>query len=152
MSIFNLHSNVLADSRDFVRSFFTVADDRAREFINRELVEEARLWPEALLQVSPSYARVASVDELAARGVLLLETAQIFRNDRGKLVPEGVEGLIPYKGKVEEVVRQLLGGLRSGMSYCGAKTLTELQTGAEFLRMTEAGIRESHPHDIEKVV
>ena len=84
MSIFSLHSNVLADYRDFVRSFFTVADDRAREFINRELVEEARLWPEALLQVSPSYARVASVDELAARGVLLLETAQIFRNDRGE--------------------------------------------------------------------
>ena len=60
MSIFNLHSSVLADCRDFVRSFFTVADDRAREFIGRELVEQARLWPEALLQVSPSYARVAS--------------------------------------------------------------------------------------------
>src|SRR5437667_190389 len=68
MSIFNLHANVLDDYRDFVRSFFTVADHRAREFIERELVEEARLWPEALLQVSPSYARVASVDELAARG------------------------------------------------------------------------------------
>src|SRR5437660_706208 len=65
MSIFNLHSNVLADYRDFVRSFFSVADDRAREFIERELVAEARLWPEALLQVSPSYARVASVDEFA---------------------------------------------------------------------------------------
>ena len=61
-----------------------MADDRAREFIDRELVDEARLWPEALLQVSPSYARVASVDELAARGVLLPETAQIFRNDRGE--------------------------------------------------------------------
>ncbi|TLX94994.1 MAG: IMP dehydrogenase, partial [Thaumarchaeota archaeon] len=67
-------------------------------------------------------------------------------------VPEGVEGLIPYKGKVEEVVRQLVGGLRSGMSYCGAKTITELQTGAEFLRMSEAGLKESRPHDIEKVV
>ncbi len=50
MSIFNLHSNVLDDYRDFVRSFFTVADDRARELIERELVAEARLWPEALLQ------------------------------------------------------------------------------------------------------
>jgi len=67
-------------------------------------------------------------------------------------VPEGVEGLIPYKGKVEEVVRQLVGGLRSGMSYCGAKTITELQRGAEFLRMSEAGLKESRPHDIEKVV
>ena len=83
MSIFNLHANVLDDYRDFVRSFFTVADDRAREFIDHELVEEARLWPEALLQVSPSYARVASVDELAARGVILPETAQIFRTERG---------------------------------------------------------------------
>ena len=83
MSIFNLHANVLDDYRDFVRSFFSVADDRAREFIERELVQEGRLWPEALLQVSPSYARVASVDELADRGVILPETAQIFRTDRG---------------------------------------------------------------------
>ncbi len=84
MSIFNLHSTVLDDYRDFVRSFFTVADDRAREFIDRELVEQARLWPEAVLQVSPSYARVASVDEMAARGALLQQTAQIFCNDRGE--------------------------------------------------------------------
>jgi hypothetical protein len=68
MSIFTLHSSVVEDYRDFVRSFFTVADDRARQFIDHELLDEARLWPEALLQVSPSYARVASVDELADRG------------------------------------------------------------------------------------
>ena len=84
MSIFALHSSVLEDYRDFVRSFFSVADDRAREFIDRELVEQARLWPEALLQVSPSYARVASVDELADHNVILRETAQIFRNERGE--------------------------------------------------------------------
>jgi hypothetical protein len=84
MSIFNLHATVVEDYRDFVRSFFTVADTRAREFIDHELLDEARLWPEALLQVSPSYARVASVDDLAARGVILPETAQIFRNDRGE--------------------------------------------------------------------
>ena len=66
MSIFNLHSSVLGDYRDFVRSFFTVADDRTRDFIEHELVAEARLWPEALLQVSPSYARLSNVDELAA--------------------------------------------------------------------------------------
>ncbi len=83
MSVFTLHSNVLDDYRDFVRSFFTVADARARAFIERELVAEARLWPEALLQVSPSYARVASVDELADRGTILVETAQIFRTERG---------------------------------------------------------------------
>ncbi len=84
MSIFDLHAEVLTDYRDFVRSFFTVDDDRARDFINHELDAEARLWPEPLLQVSPSYARFASVDELAARGTLLLETAQIFRDNRGE--------------------------------------------------------------------
>jgi ATP-dependent helicase YprA (DUF1998 family) len=83
MSVFTLHSSVVEDYRDFVRSFFSVADDRAREFIDHELLDEARLWPEALLQVSPSYARVASVDELADRGVILPETAQIFRTERG---------------------------------------------------------------------
>lgn len=83
MSIFNLHSNVVADYRDFVRSFFSAADNRAREFIERELVEQQRLWPEPMVQVSPSYARAASVDELAERGVILRETAQIFRTERG---------------------------------------------------------------------
>lgn len=56
MSIFNLHSSVVGHYRDFVRSFFTVADDRAREFIDHELLDEARLWPEALLQIRPTPA------------------------------------------------------------------------------------------------
>ncbi len=67
-------------------------------------------------------------------------------------VPEGVEGLIPYKGRVDEVVRQLVGGLRSGMSYSGAHDLDELRKGAEFMRITSAGYKESLPHDIRKVV
>jgi IMP dehydrogenase len=67
-------------------------------------------------------------------------------------VPEGVEGFIPYKGRVDEVVRQLVGGLRSGMSYCGARSVSELRRNAEFLRMTEPGRKESGPHDIERVV
>jgi IMP dehydrogenase len=67
-------------------------------------------------------------------------------------VPEGVEGLIPYKGKVDEVVRQLVGGLRSGMSYSGAHDLAELRRNAEFMRITSAGHKESLPHDIQKVV
>lgn len=66
-------------------------------------------------------------------------------------VPEGVEGLIPYKGKVEEVVKELVGGLRSGMSYSGAHTIAELQAKAEFLRITSAGHKESLPHDIQRV-
>jgi IMP dehydrogenase len=67
-------------------------------------------------------------------------------------VPEGVEGLIPYKGRVDEEVKQLVGGLRSGMSYSGAHTLDELRKKAEFMRITAAGYKESLPHDIQKVV
>ncbi len=67
-------------------------------------------------------------------------------------VPEGVEGLIPYKGRVDEVVKQLVGGLRSGMSYSGAHTLLELRKNAEFMRITPSGFKESLPHDIQKVV
>jgi len=70
MSIFDLHSSVIADYRDFVRSFITIADDRAREFVGRSVNEEAGLWPDFLLQASPSYVRAASVDDLAARGAV----------------------------------------------------------------------------------
>lgn len=67
-------------------------------------------------------------------------------------VPEGVEGLIPYRGRVEEVVRQLVGGLRSGMSYSGAHSLSELRSKCEFMRITSAGVKESRPHDIKREV
>ena len=70
MSVFDLHSTVLTDYRDFVRSFFTVADDRAREYVERALVEEVRLWPDFLLQVSPSYVRTDTFEALARRGEL----------------------------------------------------------------------------------
>jgi IMP dehydrogenase len=68
--------------------------------------------------------------------------------DASKLVPEGIEGRTPYKGSLSSVVHQLVGGLRAGMGYCGARTLEELQQKAKFLRISPAGIRESHPHDI----
>jgi ATP-dependent helicase YprA (DUF1998 family) len=84
MSIFDLHSQVIADYRDFVRSFFIIADDRTREFVDQALDEESRLWPDPLLQVSPSYARSATVDELAAQGSTLEETARIFRDSEGQ--------------------------------------------------------------------
>ncbi len=84
MSIFDLHAAVLQDYKDFVRSFFTIADDRARAFVDRVLNEENRLWPDYLLQVSPSYERTATVDELAANGTLHPETAQVFRTERGE--------------------------------------------------------------------
>ena len=65
------------------------------------------------------------------------------------VVPEGVEALVPYRGSAGEVLTQLVGGLRSGMSYCGAATLSELRERARFTRITAAGLRESHPHDVE---
>lgn len=84
MSIFDLHNNVLNDYRDFVRSFLTIADERIRAFVDRALDEETHLWPDFLLQISPSYQRGLSVDDLARQGILHAETARIFRTPQGK--------------------------------------------------------------------
>lgn len=67
------------------------------------------------------------------------------------VVPEGVESTIPYKGNVNEIVSQLVGGLKSGISYCGARSIKEMQQNAEFVKMTIAGLRESHPHDVSVI-
>jgi IMP dehydrogenase len=72
---------------------------------------------------------------------------QDVEDDVKKLVPEGIEGRIPYKGSLAEVMTQYLGGLRAGMGYCGAPTIEDLQN-AQFVRITGAGMMESHPHDI----
>lgn len=72
-----------------------------------------------------------------------------FQDDDKKLVPEGIEGRVAYKGPLADTIHQLLGGLRSGMGYCGAKNLDELRNDTEFVRITGAGLRESHPHDIQ---
>ena len=65
-----------------------------------------------------------------------------------KLVPEGIEGRVPYKGPVADVLFQMVGGLRSGMGYCGVADIPGLQRDVEFLQVTSAGLRESHPHDV----
>ncbi len=75
--------------------------------------------------------------------------AQGSIEDSSKLVPEGLEGRVPYKGLLSGVVYQLVGGLRAGMGYCGVGTVDELKTKAEFLRISGAGLRESHPHDVD---
>ncbi len=72
-----------------------------------------------------------------------------FQEDNKKLVPEGVEGRIAYKGSVEDAIYQLMGGLRAGMGYCGTPTIEELKENGRFIRITSAGLRESHPHDIQ---
>jgi len=71
-----------------------------------------------------------------------------FQDDAKKLVPEGVEGRVPYRGTLSDTIFQLIGGLRSGMGYCGAADLKALQDRAQFVRITGAGLTESHPHDI----
>jgi IMP dehydrogenase len=72
-----------------------------------------------------------------------------FQEDSSKLVPEGVEGRVPYKGSVSETVFQLVGGLRSGMGYCGARNIKALKENARFVRITPAGMHESHPHSVQ---
>ncbi len=71
-----------------------------------------------------------------------------FQADQKKLVPEGVEGRVPYKGPLSETVFQLMGGIRSGFGYCGAHNIADLKTNGRFVRITNAGLLESHPHDI----
>ena len=70
-------------------------------------------------------------------------------DDLNDYVPEGVEAMVLYKGSVVEIIRQLVGGLRSGLSYCGAKTIPEMQNNGEFIKMTPAGYVESQPHDVD---
>ena len=95
----------------------------------------------------------ATVDrKMRDRGSNEATDAELIEEAVEESVPEGVEGLIPYKGRVQEVVKQLVGGLRSGMSYSGARTIAELQRNAEFIQITTAGYKESLPHDIEKAV
>lgn len=72
-----------------------------------------------------------------------------FQDDDKKLVPEGIEGRVAYKGPLSDTIHQLLGGLRSGMGYCGTKNLDELRNDTQFIKITGAGLRESHPHDVQ---
>jgi IMP dehydrogenase len=68
--------------------------------------------------------------------------------DQSKLVPEGVEGRVPYRGTLAEVIFQMVGGVRSGMGYCGMNTIEDLRSKAEFIKISNASLIESHPHDI----
>lgn len=68
-----------------------------------------------------------------------------------KLVPEGIEATVPFKGSISDVIYQMMGGLRSGMGYCGCKTCKDLKENAQFVKITNAGLKESHPHDVENI-
>ncbi len=80
-----------------------------------------------------------------------IDTSEITLDDWDKVVPEGVEAVVPYRGPVADVLHQLVGGLRSGLSYAGAGSIADLQKNAEFIRITGAGMRESGPHDVSKI-
>ena len=71
-----------------------------------------------------------------------------FQENAKKLVPEGVEGRVAYKGTVEDTVYQLIGGIRSGMGYCGTSTIEALKENGKFVKISAASLKESHPHDI----
>jgi IMP dehydrogenase len=73
---------------------------------------------------------------------------QDVEDDIKKLVPEGISGRVPFKGKLSEIIYQMIGGLRAGMGYCGSASIKDLQRDANFIRITSAGVRESHPHDV----
>ena len=72
---------------------------------------------------------------------------QDAEDDVKKLVPEGISGRVPFKGKISEVMHQIIGGIRAGMGYCGSDSIERLK-GAQFVRITNAGVKESHPHDV----
>ncbi len=90
-----------------------------------------------------SYRGMGSLGAMAAGS-----SDRYAQDSNGKMVPEGIEGRVPYKGMLADLVFQLVGGLRSGMGYCGCGSIPELQERAKFLRVTSAGLRESHVHDV----
>ena len=97
--------------------------------------------PEAAASRDPRHGILSAMHDVAPT---ILQTWMSAK----KLVPEGIEGRVPYKGPVSDVLFQMVGGLRSGMGYVGCANIEQLRTEAEFVRITAAGLRESHPHDV----
>ncbi len=89
------------------------------------------------------YRGMGSIDAMLAGS-----KDRYFQEEAKKLVPEGVVSRVPYKGSVKDIIYQLVGGLKSGMGYCGAENLEKLKRNAKFIKITSAGLRESHPHDV----
>jgi IMP dehydrogenase len=94
------------------------------------------------------YRGMGSVGAMKARSYSKDRYFQADRDDVAKLVPEGIEGRVSYKGPLTNIVYQLIGGLRQAMGYCGAATIEEMRTGTRFVRISAAGLRESHPHHV----
>ncbi|MBI5448551.1 MAG: IMP dehydrogenase [Gammaproteobacteria bacterium] len=106
---------------------------------------------ELILYQGRAYKTYRGMGSLGAMGQTHGSRDRYFQDQEGsleKLVPEGIEGRVPYKGKLSAVVHQLIGGLRSGMGYTGCRTVSEMHTKAQWVRVTQAGMRESHVHDV----
>ena len=95
-----------------------------------------------------SFKVYRGMGSLGAMSMSTGSSDRYFQEDAKKLVPEGVEGRVPYKGTLADTIFQMVGGLRAGMGYCGAATIDALRKDSEFIRITGAGLAESHPHDI----
>jgi IMP dehydrogenase len=107
---------------------------------------------EMMLYQGRSYKLYRGMGSMGAMAQAQGSKDRYFQSDIdevGKLVPEGIEGRVPYRGSLSFNVHQLLGGLRAGMGYCGAGTLKELQEKSSFVRITNSGLAESHPHDVD---
>jgi len=103
---------------------------------------------EVVLYKGRSYKEYRGMGSIGAMKIGSKDRYFQEENDSTKLVPEGIEGRVPYKGSLSSCALQLMGGLRAGMSYCGAASIKELQEKSRLIRITNAGLRESHPHDI----
>jgi IMP dehydrogenase len=101
------------------------------------------------------YRGMGSLGAMASRGRTSYAKDRYFQVDvpsDDRIVPEGIEGQVPYRGPLSAVAHQLIGGLQQSMFYVGARTIPELQQRGEFIRITPAGLKESHPHDIQMTV
>jgi IMP dehydrogenase len=106
---------------------------------------------EVVLLEGRAYKVYRGMGSLAAMAAARGSRERYFQDDTDeltKLVPEGIEGRVPFKGPLERTVFQMVGGLRAGMGYCGVRDIEELRTRGRFVRVSPAGLRESHPHDI----
>ncbi|MBU6216465.1 MAG: IMP dehydrogenase, partial [Acidobacteria bacterium] len=104
-----------------------------------------------VLSQGERYKAYRGMGSLGAMNARSFSKDRYFQDDADtteKVVPEGVEGRVPYKGPAQKILYQLVGGLRSAMGYCGAHTISDLQQHARFVRMSPAGLREAHPHDV----
>ena len=106
---------------------------------------------EVILYQGRSYKSYRGMGSLGAMGKGSAD--RYFQdNNQGnidKFVPEGIEGMVPYKGPVAQIIYQMIGGLRSSMGYCGCRTIDEMRTRAQFVQITAGGLRESHVHDVK---